>query len=596
MTIPSNIQQEFNRLLDASREGRLDTRKQHRLDQLMKLYPGLQDYYVDYMLLCLNLHTYGPLSKQAQSDLTQGILSASSMEPMQLDDRRDVGKIKQYAERQLREFLAQQEKLRQASRRPGHRHSYRPQIDLKRLGRRMNTALTWGYRSIVIGALATAAVLLVAVRVGIHRANRVVATLEETQSARWAEGSPEKQLRAGWLVLQEGFARIVMNQGAEVLLQAPCLVELCSANELFLQSGSVCARVPRQANGFTVNTPESRVVDFGTEFGVIVGSAKRTEVHVFKGRVGLGDRVKPGGSALQSVTAGQAAWMSSGSDIQIQAIDERPSLFARNIPEGSGLGIPGKRIDLADLIGGGNGFGTGRQGQGIDPSNGQITPTWHKTGARTRHFVPLPASNFIDGVFIPDGGRTGRAVVSSTGLEFRDCPDTNGGCHDGLTNGARYKHGENPVHIGQLQGRVYGTDDYSSIGMHANTGVTFDLQTIHRAMPEDQRISRFKALCGVSETVAWYSDGYYGSDHHRVLVDFWVLVDGQLKFHRTLAAVPSEPVAIDLELPPSARFLTLMTTGHQMDTSFCWGMYAEPALELEVRQVMRIGNWKIVKE
>jgi hypothetical protein len=44
------------------------------------------------------------------------------------------------------------------------------------------------------------------------------------------------------------------------------------------------AKVPQQAIGFSLDTPTARIVDLGTEFGVIVGLST-TEVHVLQGEV-----------------------------------------------------------------------------------------------------------------------------------------------------------------------------------------------------------------------------------------------------------------------------------------------------------------------
>ncbi|MFC1766314.1 FecR domain-containing protein, partial [Planctomycetota bacterium] len=419
------------------------------------------------------------------------------------------------------------------------------------------------------------------------QAHRPVAIIADSTDAEWRSAKEsEAVLYRGWHYLEAGYARIDMRKGAEVLLQAPCALELTSSNELYLESGSLCAKVPQRAQGFTVETSSSKIVDYGTEFGAMVGGDQQVEVHVFKGGVGVGTKAVAKALPLQKLSAGNAAVLSGNRNIQVRPLAERTRLFARSLPNEGALGIPGKRIDLADLVGNGNGFGTGQIGHGIDLSSGQFVPVQViASNTKAEGYVSLPDVAFIDGVFIPDGAQTGKVTISSTGLVFEGCPDTRGHIRGYLINGAIFGGGDqdidNSVHFGALQGRTYGSKQLSSIGMHANAGITFDLDAIRRSV-QDRHLARFTALGGISETAGHNFDGFYGDgdDRYRVTVDFWILVDGQVQFYRRLNAVPSEPAAIDVELPPSARFLTLMTTDSQTRTAHCWGMFAQPVLEL----------------
>jgi ferric-dicitrate binding protein FerR (iron transport regulator) len=86
------------------------------------------------------------------------------------------------------------------------------------------------------------------------------------------------------LNLRQGLAELTFETGAAVVIEAPCRLVL-RENAVDLLAGRISATVPRDAKGFTVDTPNSMVVDLGTEFGVNVDSAGATEVHVFKGEV-----------------------------------------------------------------------------------------------------------------------------------------------------------------------------------------------------------------------------------------------------------------------------------------------------------------------
>ena len=115
----------------------------------------------------------------------------------------------------------------------------------------------------------------------------VVATLVYTESCSWAnpnivEGQP---MLLGTYDLKSGKAMIRMLGGAEVAMVGPCQIELCHAGSARLHLGNVVVRASDDAEGFTLWTPNSEVVDLGTEFAVKVADAGDTEVHVLDGMV-----------------------------------------------------------------------------------------------------------------------------------------------------------------------------------------------------------------------------------------------------------------------------------------------------------------------
>jgi hypothetical protein len=116
--------------------------------------------------------------------------------------------------------------------------------------------------------------------------DRAFATLTQNADASWdtprAEGD---RLTAGVLRLAQGSAEIHFDKGTVVFLTGPAVLELCSADEVSLQHGSLNARVPAPAVGFSVATPLSRVVDLGTEFDVVVQDSGTITTLVHEGRV-----------------------------------------------------------------------------------------------------------------------------------------------------------------------------------------------------------------------------------------------------------------------------------------------------------------------
>jgi len=205
--------------------------------------------------------------------------------------------------------------------------------------------------------------------------------------------------------------------------------------------------------------------------------------------------------------------------------------------------LEGAGLDLADIVGGGSGLGDGTDRQGIDARTGIV-----QTGdlqaldkVVTNQFVKSK-SEFIDGVFIPDG-EDGKAVikVSTTGVTVTGLPKTSDAAWDVIRNG--------PVasqHSPELGGIDFTKDGHSLLGMHANAGITFDLAAIRMASHPTEL--RFTAKLG-----------YFGSSGvHRA--DAWVFLDGNLIAEYPQLTRDRGLQDIDLELPVDAKFLTLIST------------------------------------
>lgn len=169
---------------------------------------------------------------------------------------------------------------------------------------------------------AAAAVLLIAwggfpSRFGL---NRPIATLEQSEHCRWTSSTlptaTGSRLQSGSMSLVEGVARIRFRSGATVDLEGPAQLQLVTPMRCRLISGSLTADVPPSAQGFVVDTPSGRVVDFGTQFGVTT-DGQASDVQVFEGHVEL---QRPGVSAV-TLRTGQGASMR---DREIQ-VDSRQS-------------------------------------------------------------------------------------------------------------------------------------------------------------------------------------------------------------------------------------------------------------------------------
>lgn len=92
-------------------------------------------------------------------------------------------------------------------------------------------------------------------------------------------------LEVGGFALAAGTVELELDDGARVTIQGPAKFELKSGSHIYLQAGNLVARIPEEALGFVVTTPEAEVVDLGTEFGLSVDENGGTDVHVLDGLV-----------------------------------------------------------------------------------------------------------------------------------------------------------------------------------------------------------------------------------------------------------------------------------------------------------------------
>ena len=243
-------------------------------------------------------------------------------------------------------------------------------------------------------------------------------------------------------MLKSGTIELEFTYGARVVVEGPAEFSCKSDNMIHLRYGRLYSRVPKYATGFTVNTPDARIVDMGTEFGVQANVDGTIELHVTNGRTSLitGDQKK---TNLLEVLAGQARQISEqGRAIREIALKNRS--FVQMIDTKTGLIWKGERVvQLADLVGGGNGLGSGRFEVGIDPGSAQyvtLGPTYYNdhpmVSSAYRQFDAHP---FIDGVFVPNAA-DGPQVVTGMGHRFEDCPKTNRAYFARIINGLSLIH------------------------------------------------------------------------------------------------------------------------------------------------------------
>lgn len=178
-----------------------------------------------------------------------------------------------------------------------------------------------------------AAAALVALTAGVliwhSRASHVYARVAQQTSAVWENRAYRvgDEVRTRELILREGYAELSLSPGVRLILEAPLRMTIISPKRVLLQSGSLVAKVPKQATGFTVITPSSEVVDLGTEFGVAVDRRGASEVCVLKGEV------KARGSDTQDfVKMVKDEACAFDPDRQMKMIAGDPARFVRALP------------------------------------------------------------------------------------------------------------------------------------------------------------------------------------------------------------------------------------------------------------------------
>ncbi len=409
-----------------------------------------------------------------------------------------------------------------------------------------------------------------------------VATISDSVNAKWADSSTPTGVGTRLLntdpplMLREGYVKLHFDNQANVVIEGPAEFQILTGDQIKLNYGRIYSIVPEQAYGFTVCTPTSKVIDLGTEFGIQSDPYGNMELHVLKGKTNLISNTKAARINL-FVTEGLAKKL-SGSTRQVSDVSLQDTLFVRDINSASKVVWKGqKTIDLADIVGGGNGLGTGKRGSYIDAASGRWKPISEIADQpkesdnlvkRASLYAPVSSNKLVDGVFIPDGGN-GSIRITSQGHVFDAIPDTTGTNWGGVINVEQVLKKQIV-----LNGVVYGTPERPALFMHANAGITFDLDMIRQAF-SGQELTTFSAVYGISDT--------YPEGGRNACADFWVLVDGQLKCVQRNVVV-HEGGTLEIPLSGSNRYLTLITTdaadqsGEARESFNDWCVFGEPRL------------------
>ncbi|MBN1124054.1 MAG: NPCBM/NEW2 domain-containing protein [Sedimentisphaerales bacterium] len=402
-----------------------------------------------------------------------------------------------------------------------------------------------------------------------------VATVTDSMNAFWADSGASLpkgcRVRAGQetLYLTKGIIKLLYDNGTEAVIEGPAEFRIPSDNRIQFNHGSIFVSVALEGIGFTINTTNAKIVDMGTEFGVLANPDGTSEVHMLDGQALVVPLSKE--QTKQVVSEGMATRVDRNA--VLQTIPLKTNVFVRALDSKNQSVWRGHdKLYLADIVSGGSGFDAfSDRNAGIDLKTGHVVVSNREIvgGDRGDGYTPVPDIPFVDGVFVPDGG-DGPVVVSSAGHTYDKFGDTGGIYYIPIgANRNIYVNYQNDLVLARLFLKRYSSEESSTLCLHANAGITFDLQKIREQVPA--RIRQFSTAYGIS---------WNDSARTSIASDFFILVDGQARMVSSNVSEADGGRTVVIPLNETDRFLTLVCTEGQ-ENAGDWALFVNPVLELE---------------
>jgi hypothetical protein len=129
-------------------------------------------------------------------------------------------------------------------------------------------------------------------------------------NVEWSSGAPHYQAWSRVAIGDElrfdsGVVELMLDNGAQVVLQGPADFRLVSERKAYANRGKLVMRCGPDAIGFEVESPDAKIVDLGTVFGVSIVDGASTNVVVYEGSVDLSVSAEKRG-AERRLSAGEA--------------------------------------------------------------------------------------------------------------------------------------------------------------------------------------------------------------------------------------------------------------------------------------------------
>lgn len=254
-----------------------------------------------------------------------------------------------------------------------------------------------------------------------------VATLSDSINAKWADIDASMKEGARLfadndkLMLREGIVELLFDNDTKVIIEAPAEFQILADDRIDLAYGKAYTAVSPDAIGFSIYTPNTRVIDIGTEFGVQAEVNGDMQLHVVKGKTML---IAGKNAHKTNIEVGESdAKQISGTTGEISDIGYRSDYFVRDINSEANLVWKGqKAIDLADILDGGNGFGNPHASVPKNKKTAFNRPVFLETPElEPGSYFAVEENPFIDGLFVPNGVN-GPVSVSHDGQFLWDAP------------------------------------------------------------------------------------------------------------------------------------------------------------------------------
>ena len=557
MTRDSRLMYEIADLTLHSLNGTLDDKSLAKFEEVLNANPKAVEYYQQIVWTHVGMKSMEGISGLSQSD-NRACLDQDLWQAM-LEAEKTAPQVKVSAKKELPEIKTADRVL------------------VSNNGKEKKQIGKFNLMSLAMSAAAMI-LLLLFIRFAPPRTGIEVATLSDSIGAVWEGESVidnTMRIESGKqeYILSEGLVKLAFDSQAMAVIEAPASFKVIGDNQIDLEYGRIYSIVPPDAIGFTVYSRGTKIVDLGTEFGVQTDVGGDTELYVYKGetKVTAGKRFR---QTSAHVGRGDAKRVPVGSRA-ISDISFENTEFVRQINSENDLIWKGSKVvSLADIVGGGNGFGTGRQNYGVDPATGTFKPMNELNRNADNSYHPVKSNAFVDGVFVPNGSTP--QVISTKGNIFAECPPTKGCYYLEVTN--------TPEHVMGISLRMGGIE-YKQGGlpglfMHANLGITYDLEQIRKQL-HNAKLSHFQTAVGI-DNQAWIPCN----------ADFWILIDGVVKYEKRNAKQGFLDF-VDINLAEDDKFLTLITTdGQDPDHRVVsnvelksihsdWCMFGNPILILE---------------
>ena len=521
-----------------------------KLQYILNNDPEACKYYAEYVMLCASLRQYG----------SSAVLSA-------------VSELDEIDNNHLLEDLANLENNAPTA----YIEKPEPEISIVQAQTRTKSNQKSKSFKIFLAYFSIAAVFVLLININNMMKAKPVANIIDSVDASWSGIDLSAGCTIfdtdGILKLNSGFAKLKY-LNATVLLEAPCEFSSKDSMQIEIFSGNAYVIMDQGQKGFVVDTPVSRIVDLGTEFGVHITDDNCTEVHVIKGKTAVSSAHTPG--IRHTLNAGSAGQIDKVNDFSKINLDQYK--FVRRIESDSNTVSRGRKtLDLASITSGGDGIQPSLFDYWINPADGTTSKAF-KYQDLEKTFFSAEYNKYINSIFIPTGPGD---QISSTGLVLNDCPKT---CGDYYANLAVNPSAQQLIYDDTRSGVIsfndiiYGNQNNPCILMHANLGITYDLKAIAEQYPY-RRITKFISKVGVADL----------KEDHPCNADILVVVDGVVKYRQSGIKEKGKLFEVSVPLSESDRFLTLISAdGGDVDVmevykraiTCDWCVFTNPVLEL----------------